>query len=370
MTRLRHLLTFAVVSLWYITTSAQPVSSAFLESGKVPEGTVYYLPKTVVQFHLLLEKTTYTPGIFCQYAERYLQRTDIPQEKVTDHRLVNFQLSLTGIRDTSKCFIAHLKGKSATAEILRSEDGVLLAVNDSPMLVKQPQPFRAAPKKRVSDPMRYLSADVMAATSLAKKAELTALRIAELQEHRQLLITGEAEEMPTDRAQLQLMLDEIDRTSEALSSLFLGTTVCDTTEQVFTLCPDKEMKREVVFRISRQLGLVDKDDLSGIPFCLTLEDLHQQTQQEYDFPENKKDGGFYANVPGIVRLTLYQEDRQLATYNYPFAQFGFTELRGGSLFKKYPTHLVLNPITGAVEKLQAEMPKKKGEDTDKPEESL
>ena len=109
-------------------------------------------------------------------------------------------------------------------------------------------------------------------------------------------------------------------------------------------------------RISKQLGLVDKDDLSGIPFYLSLEDLHQHNQQQFDFPENKKDGGFYANIPGIVKLTLYRENQQLATYNYPFAQFGFTELHGGSLFKKYPTRLVLNPITGAIEKLQAEIP--------------
>ena len=224
------------------------------------------------------------------------------------------------------------------------------------MVVSQPQPFIPAPRQSVSEPIQLLSSEIMQAGSMARKAELTALQIAELQEHRQQLITGEAEEMPTDRAQLQLMLDEIDRTTQQLMSLFVGTTVCDTTEQQIVICPDKELKHEVIFRISKQLGLVDKDDLSGIPFYLSLEDLHQHNQQQFDFPENKKDGGFYANIPGIVKLTLYRENQQLATYNYPFAQFGFVELHGGTLFKKYPTHLVLNPITGAIEKLQAEIP--------------
>ena len=355
---LRTLLT-ALLLFGSMTIGAQPVSSALLRSEKMPEGTVYYLPKTAVHFHLLTEKKTYTPGIFCQYAERYLQRKDIPQEKQTEHRLLKFQLSLTGIRDTSKCFIVNLKGKSATSEIKLSEDGVLLAVNDTPKQVQQPLPFRAAPRQTTPDPLKFLSAEAMNAGSMARKAELTALQIAELQEHRQLLITGEAEEMPTDKAQLQLMLDEIDRTHDALLSLFTGITACDTTEQVVTLCPDKEMKREVFFRISKQLGVVDKDDLAGIPFYVSIEDLHQQSQQQYDYPENKKDGGFYTSIPGIVRLTLYREDQQLATYNYAFAQFGFTELRGGSLFKKYPTQMILNPITGAIEKLHAEMPEKK-----------
>ena len=341
--------------LWGTTLSAQPLSNK-IEPGKVPEGTVYYLPKTAVRFQLLIEKKIYTPGIFCKYAERYLQRKNIPQEQRVDHRLINFQLNLMGVRDTSKCFVVNLKGKSATSEIKLSEDGVLLAVNDTPRHVQQSIPFRAAAKRSTTDPMKFLSAETMAAISMARKAELTALQIAELQEHRQQLITGEAEEMPADKAQLQLMIDEIDRTHEALLSLFIGTTVCDTTEQQIILCPDKEMKREVIFRISKPLGLVDKDDLSGVPFMVSIEDLHQQTQQQYDYPENKKDGGFYTSVPGIVRLTLYREDQQLATYNYPFAQFGFTELRGGSLFKHYPTQMILNPITGAIEKLHAVMP--------------
>lgn len=356
--RYSRLLLNAALLLCCMTTQAQPISTALLQSGKMPEGTVYYLPKTAIHFHLLVEKKTYTPGIFSKYAEKYLLRKEVGQEKDVNHRLVSFQMSQTGVRDTSKCFIVNLKGKSATSEIRLSDDGVLLAVNDIPIPTKQLKPFHPAPKQQLPDPMKYLNGEARMAGSMARKAEITAMQMAELQEHRQLLITGEAEEMPTDRAQLQLMLNEIDQQYESLQSLFTGTTTCDTTEHHITLCPDKEMQREVIFRISKQQGLVDKDDLSGIPFYLTVEDLHQQSQQEFDFPENKKDEGFYTNVPGIAKLTLYREDQQLATYNYPLAQFGFTELQGGPLFKRYPTQLILNPITGAIEKLHAEIPDK------------
>lgn len=358
MRHLRLLLNF-VLLLCGMAIQAQPISTSLLQAEKMPEGTVYYLPKTAVHFHLLIEKKSYTPGIFSKYAEKYLLRKDVGQEEDVSHRLINFQMSQTGVRDTSKCFIVNLKGKSATSEVHLSEDGVLLAVNDTPIPTPGLQPFRPASKQPQVDPLRYLSGEARMAGSMARKAEITAMQMAELQEHRQLLITGEAEEMPSDLAQLQLMLDEIDQQYESLQSLFVGTTTCDTTEHHITLCPDKEMQREVIFRISKHHGLVDKDDLSGIPFYLTLEDLHQHTQQEFDFPENKKNEGFYANVPSIARLTLYREDQLLATYNYPFAQFGFTELQGGSLFKHYFTQLVLNPITGAIEKLHAEIPEKK-----------
>ena len=260
---MRHLrmFWFTALLLGCMTTMAQPVSSSKLQEGKVPEGTVYYLPKTVIHFHLLIEKKTYTPGIFCQYAEKYLRQKPAGQDEDIHHRVVDFRLSQTGVRDTSKCFIATLKGKSATSEIRLSEDGVLLAVNDTPIVVKKQPPFKATAKKKKNlDPMRFLSDEVRIASSNAKKAELVALQMAELQEHRQQLITGEAEEMPTDKAQLQLMLDEIDQQYEGLLSLFMGTTTCDTTEQHIALCPEREMQREVIFRISKPLGLVDKDD--------------------------------------------------------------------------------------------------------------
>ena len=356
-----RLLLNVVLLFCYMTTLAQPISTSLLQSEKMPEGTVYYLPKTAIHFHLLIEKTTYTPGIFSKYAEKYLLLQNVGQEKDTNHRLVSFQMSQTGVRDTSKCFIVNLKGKSATAEIHRSDDGVLLAVNDKPIPVKQPQPFQSThQKEQQTDPMKYLSGEARMANSMARKAEITALQMAELQEHRQLLITGEADEMPSDRTQLQLMIDEIDQQYDRLQSLFVGTTTCDTMEHHFSLCPDKEIQREIIFRLSKQQGLVDKDDLSGVPFYITIEDLHQHTQKDFGYPENKKNEGFYANVPGFAKLTLYYEERPLATYTYPFAQFGFTELQGSFLFKRYPaTQLVLNPITGAVEKLHAEIPEKK-----------
>ena len=37
------------------------------------EGAVYYLPKTAIRVTLKIEKTTYTPGEFCKYSEKYLR---------------------------------------------------------------------------------------------------------------------------------------------------------------------------------------------------------------------------------------------------------------------------------------------------------
>ena len=37
------------------------------------EGVVYYLPKTEIELQVIATKVVYTPGEFCQYADRYLR---------------------------------------------------------------------------------------------------------------------------------------------------------------------------------------------------------------------------------------------------------------------------------------------------------
>ena len=347
-------LLLAAISLLCGTALAQPETTP-MQAGRTPEGVVYFLPKTVIRFNLLIEKKTYTPGIFAKYAEKYLRLTDIEQEEEVTYNIASYKITQVGVRDTSKCYAVKLKGgKCETAEIKLSDDGVLLAVNADPMPQKLPEPFKPAPRAPEVNPRHFMSAEVLAAGSLAKQAELTVQQIIELQEHRQQLIMGEADDMPQDEQQLRLMIEQIDRERDVLMTLFTGTTRRDTTEQVVEVCPEKEVQREVIFRLSKKLGLVDKDDLSGIPYYMTIEDQHRTTLQKYDIPDNKKEGGFYVNVPGRVKLTLHRENHFLGAFDISAAQFGFVELRSGSLFKRYVTHMTLNPVTGSVDKIHAD----------------
>ena len=354
MKRLLIALLFISCQVWFSVAQAQAVSTP-LKAGRTAEGVTYFLPKTAIRFNLLIEKKTYTPGEYAKYAEKYLGMTGIEQEEQITYSVASYNISQIGVRDTSKCYTVELKGKSETADIRLSEDGVLLAINDEPAKPKLNAPFVPAAKKPAVDPHQFQNDDVRSAGSMAKKAEMTVNQLLELQEHRQQLITGEADDMPQDENQLRYMIEQIDRQREALTSLFTGTIVRDTVEQILTVCPEKEVQREVVFRLSKKQGIVDKDDLSGIPYYMSIEDLHRTNMQKYGTPENKKDGGFYVNVPGRIRLTLYREQQQLGSFDVYAGQFGFVELRSGALFKRYVTHMTLNPATGSVDKVHADM---------------
>ena len=80
----------------------------FLSIGLPSEGQTYYLPKTAVRFHLLIEKQTYTPGDFAAYAERYLHMSNIEQQEQVSHRVVTCLLTTAGVRDTTKCYTLRL----------------------------------------------------------------------------------------------------------------------------------------------------------------------------------------------------------------------------------------------------------------------
>ena len=289
----------------------------FLSIGLPSEGQTYYLPKTAVRFHLLIEKQTYTPGDFAAYAERYLHMGNIQQQEQVSHRVVNCQLTTAGVRDTTKCYTLRLKGKGEAADVRLSDDGILLSINADPVQPSNTPAYSPQTKlRRQSSPKQFLSAEVLSAGSTAKMAELTVQQMLDLREHRQQLATGEAEDMPNDEKQLQLMLQQIDQQHDALMTLFTGTIRRDTTMQVVTLCPEQESEREVVFRLSRQRGLVDKDDLSGVPFYMTVKNLYPNLSQPQ---EDKKGDWLYVNLPGTASITLQQEDLSLATFEVPLA---------------------------------------------------
>ncbi len=310
---------------------------------------VYYLPKTIVRVHLLVEKQTYTPGEFSRYASKYLNLLNVEQEEKISHRIIDCELSTLGMRDTTKCYTLRLKGKGETADVRLSDSGVLLAINDEPMQLFTMDidgKYASFLPPKVSG-MQYLSGDALAAGSFAKKAELTAHQIADLRQRRQQLATGEADEMPQSENQLQLMLSEIDKECNALTSLFTGTIIRDTVQQTMMLCPEKEVTRDVLFRLSHRLGLVDKDNLAGVPYYITIKNLHPTS---FPLPEDKRGEYIYANVPGMAQITIEQDGLSLGTFNIPLAQFGYVERRNGNIFKKQTSHMTFHPATGAVVK--------------------
>jgi len=311
-----------------------------------------------VRITVQIEKTSYTPGEFSKYADRYLRLKGVPTQASVDYRITSIRQEATAVADTTKGFAVKFDPKTVAANIALSDDGVLLAINATPTPLQLQAPFKPAPRRRMQNPRNLMSEDILTAGSTAKMAELTAQDIYEIRESRRLLIRGQADNMPTDGQQMKLMLSELEQQDQALTSLFAGITIKDTLEHVITIVPNKETDRELLFRFSKKLGIVDDDDLAGEPYYIKIANLHAVPMPEEDLKKKKQEPGLYVNVPGKMKVTIYDAVEPLVINDLPAAQFGNVELLSGALFnKRYATHLWLNPVTGAIERLEAEQPK-------------
>ena len=328
--------------------------------GVTPEGAVYFLPKTALRISVLVEKSVYQPGDFAAYAQRYLRVNDVSQEPATSFRVVGITQTAMPIPDTTKVYAVRFDARTVASRISLADDGRLLALNvDNVADVETPAPFVPAVQPPRPDPKKYMNEEILSCGSLAKMAELTAHEISDLRENRSLLIKGQADFMPQDGAQMKIMLQELDRQDQALSSLFLGTTQRDTTEHILWVTPDGAFPRQVFFRLSQVHGLVEPDDLSGAPYYVSIDNI---TQLPAATPAPKKqkpqEAGIYANVPGRLRSTIFKGIDAVLSEEFPAPQFGETLLLSAGLFnKRYTTRLRLNALTGAVERLDADQPK-------------
>ena len=345
--------------LFSLLPLAAQTSSTFYQPGVTTEGAVYFLPMTSIKVTIQIEKTTYTPGDFCKYADRYLRIKDISPNPSTSYRITTIRQEPIAVADTTKRYAVKFDAKTAATNVSLSDEGILLAINADPRAqIVSPQ-FVAAPRATSINPRQFMGEEILAAGSTAKMAELTAQDIYEIRESRNLLVRGQADNMPKDGEQLRLMLNQLDLQDRTLTSLFVGTTVKDTTEHTLMITPVKPVIQHILFRFSQKLGLVDQDNLAGVPYYINIENLMTVPEPEPVDPKkkNKQIAGIYVNIPGKLRSTISDANQTLLTTEMPAGQFGNVELLSGALFnKRYTTHLWLNPISGAVEKLEAEQP--------------
>ena len=352
----------ATLSLCAAGAAAQSEIAPYVP-GVTTEGAVYFLPKTALRFTVQVEKTTYTPGQFCMYAARYLRLNDVEQEPSASYRVTKVAITPFGMADNRRAYAVKYNQKSVAANVSLADDGRLLGINAAGKDVDTtPVPFMASPKPKREDPRKYLNSDILSAGSTAKMAELTAQDIYEIRDSKSQLNRGEADFMPKDGDQLRIMLANLDRQEAAMTGLFTGTVDKDTTEHTFTVCPDGEINRQVLFRLSQKLGFVDKDDLSGTPYYLTVEDLHSLPTVPDDAAQAKKkkspESGVYVNVPGKAKAVVTGGGKTVAQEEFSAGQFGRVELLSAELFnKRNTTHLTVSPITGGVDRLDAELPK-------------
>lgn len=328
----------------------------FLSAGcSYAQETTYHLPKTAVKVKLLIEKTVYTPGELCGYSQRFFKK-NVSQEQSESYRILDANLIATAIPDTSRVYSAHVDQKHNIQKVALSQDNILLAINAEPKQLKEEPHFVPARKPATLDPTKYLSHDILAVGSKLKMAELCSKEIYDIRDSKNELSRGQADYMPKDGEQLRIMLNNLNEQEAAISQLFEGITQIDTLEREIVFVPSKAVSNELLFRFSKHYGLVDKEDLSGDPYYITIEDLHSQPERiiEQGKKAPKDETGVWIVLPGKVRVILSDMQDAWKQMEVSMAQFGDVENLNEPLFsKKVLTSIVLHPVNGGIDKIES-----------------
>lgn len=319
-------------------------------------GVVYSLPKTQIELEIKANKVSYTPGEFSKYADRYLRLTNVSAEPDEYWELNSVKVKSVGVPNSETTYFVKLKDKTVAPLMELTEDGIVKSINvpySKSNEIKKAAPVTPATVK--ANPRDFLTEEILMASSTAKMAELVAKEIYNIRESKNALLRGQADNTPSDGAQLKIMLDNLNAQEDAMTKMFSGTR--DKEEKTFTirLTPDKELNNEVAFRFSKKLGVVANNDLAGTPFYITLKDLKTVKMPQDDGKKKKEPEGIAYNVSGQAQITLTDGKKKLYEGEVPVTQFGIIEYLAPVLFNKNSTIKVyFDPNTGGLLKVDRE----------------
>ena len=346
-----------IITMAFIATSvlaANAQNSEFYAPGE-GEGIAYFLPKTAIEVNIIATKVQYTPGDFCQYANRYLRINHVTSEPSTSWEIKKIEVRTVGVPDSTKAYIIKLNDKSVMSNIEVTDNNIIKAINTSAPQQTTPE-YILEKSQPAEDGRKYMTEEILTAGSTAKMAELTAKEIYNIRESKNLILRGQADAMPKDGASLKLIIDNLDKQEKALVQMFTGKE--KTEDKLFTtvILPEKELTEATVMRFSKKLGVLPSDNLSGEPIYIKVESINPipaVTNIEEDSKKKKAPKGVLYNIPGKANVSVTFKGKTIfEDNNLLFAQFGNTELLVNDLFnKKVNTRVVFDSVTGGIKKI-------------------
>ena len=344
---------YLIASFFYVSilASAQLLTEPFKTAKDTMNGIVYTLPKTIVEVEVLTKSTEVTPGIYFQYAERFLGIKDFIQTPNIEQEITGYTIKTSVVPDLSQVYLISAGKKSKDVRITLTAEGYLQSINgNTPSVAKsfgkqltQVTNSKAANKSEWSTKeSSVVTKEMQQSSSTVKMAELAANQLFAIREARFNLLTQETEHTPSDGRSYEIVLSELNRMEEQYLELFQGKKEVRTSSTRFICIPDKETS-EILFRFSSKIGILDKDNLGGEPIYIAYKKLSAATDLLRS-DKSMKAKGLYYRVPSQARIELSDGQKILFSDVYTLNQFGKVLTLPASQIKS----VELNPSTGSI----------------------
>lgn len=344
---------------------------AFPLNEELPANAICYrLPKTALKIKVTTKCTTEKPGIYARYAERHLGIADVITQETVRHEIIAVQAEPYTLPDDSKRFYLQAAppsqnktrtGSASTAfQVHINTQGILQSINltptrkphELPVSIQDPE---TREKCLLTSPTSTLTQEMQLAGSTSRVAELAAKQLFDLRDTRLSLLHGDLENIPQEGSSMKLFLEELNRMENYYLELFIGTRTESFQTTCFEYLPDEIPSYDILFRFSQEKGIVDKEDLSGIPIhFLVHKPSEKQIRQSIDSiaPETTKGKKeekkalqpmLYYYYPHLSEISILNGQTVLYNQKLILAQFGdLMRLENTS------PYVELNPETGGI----------------------
>ena len=303
---------------------------------------VYYMPKTELVITIDYDVVTQTPGVFYQYAERYLGAQQIIVEESQNCQLVGVKTQVVSSADTQRPFKVVAQKGMNTQLVTLSEDGRLVGYACSSLeAIGERREARGERREARGEELMPLLEEQFMAGSVAKMAEGAAKQIYRIRETRLNILAGDVEHVPADGKAMELVLNELNKQEQALVALFVGTTKVTRHTHTLLYTPAESVENEVICRLSAHNGIVDKQDLSGEPLYLSLEAKKQTLLPGVYYDKNAPVlSQIYYNLPGEAKVVMQFKGKTVAESHFEVAQYGVAVPLAQELFTGKSTPII------------------------------
>ena len=320
-------------------------------------GVTYTLPLTTFIVDAEVTKVTSKAGPYYKYAEKYLGVKEVITEDKTLYLIDKITLQDKGIPDKDNTYIVEFKSGTLAPYVYLTEEGMLCTIN-AEFETLQNQADSVKKKKAAPasvTPASVLSEELLMAGSTAKQAEVAAKQIYRIRESRLNILTGEADNLPPDGEAMKLVIEQLEQQERALTNLFTGVVTKESSTSTFTIHPTGDMDKEILFRFSDLLGVLDADDLGGAPVYLNLTATEKAPVLDPKEAEKKEKSmkGIIYNIPGKASIEIKLNNKTLYKGEEQVTQFGSKESLAPSMLedKKAPVKVYFYPETGAIKQI-------------------
>jgi len=320
-------------------------------------GITYSLPKTSLVVTAEVMKVTCKAGPYYQYAEKYLGVKNAIKEDKIYYELGKVTLFNIGTPDPDNSYLVEFKAGTVAPYAYLTEDGLLCSINAE---YSPEESDLDIDRKNRQEPVSatntsVFSEELLMAGSLARQAEVAAKDIYRIRESRLNILTGDADNLPPDGTAMKIVIDELEGREKSLMNLFTGVSTKSVDHYDVTIVPNENLDKEVLFRFSELLGIVDADDLGGTPVYMNLTATDRATSLDPKEAEKKEKGmkGIIYNVPGKANVEILMNQKTLYKGEVQITQFGTQESLAPVMFedKKTPVKVYFYPETGAIKQI-------------------